>query len=137
MGKFKKFINLPIVEKMLLLETTLFLFTAKTLLLALPFKYCIKILSFKELKNKNLEIEQLMGIKKALHRTEKLMLWKNKCIVMCVASRWMLQRRYIPSLLSIGVVFDENKKLRAHAWLKAGDFELVEKDGDFYELFRF
>lgn len=137
MNRLRKFVNLPIVEKRLLLEATLFLFAAKVLLIILPFKHCIKLLSFGEVENRDPELVQLMYIKKAIHRTQWLMFWRNKCIVMCVASRWMLRRRQIPSSLSLGVVFDEDKKLKAHAWIKAGDFHLVEKDGNFYELFHF
>lgn len=137
MGRYKKFIGLPRLEKILVLEATLLLFMAKLLLFVLPIRHCVKLLASKGLDNTDPEMAQLLRIKKAIHQTRWLMHWKNKCIVMCVASRWMLQRRQIPSTLSLGVVFDENKKLRAHAWIKVGEFQLVEKGEGFSEIFHF
>jgi hypothetical protein len=61
----------------------------------------------------------------------------NQCLIQSLAARWMLKWRLIDSQLSLGVTYDKNKKMIAHAWLKAGDFEIVEKDGDYTELFNF
>ncbi|QIP13921.1 lasso peptide biosynthesis B2 protein [Spirosoma aureum] len=137
MKTLKKYIDLPIREKLIFLEALFFVYAAKILLLILPFKFCVRILSTKKQNYENPEIEQLKQIKKAIHRTRWLSFWKNQCIVMSIASRWMLQRRHIHSLLSLGVAFDENKKLKAHAWLKTGEFGIVEKGGNFHELYNF
>jgi hypothetical protein len=138
MARLKKFIGLSTREKVLTIEAAVFLLAAKMLLLFVPFKYCLKILRNKQkVEHANIEIEQLANIKCAIRRTQWLMIWRNKCIVMCIASRWMLQRRNIPSSISLGVTFDENKKMMAHAWLKAGNFDLVENDGNFREIFYF
>ena len=135
--KLKRFSNLSFPEKQLFLEAVLFIIAAKILLLLLPFKYCLRLLSSHKHTNAIPEAGRLKQIKKAIHRTHWLMFWKNQCLVMSIASRWMLQRRHIPSLLSLGVAFDENKKLKAHAWLRAQEFDLVEKGGNYYELYRF
>ena len=137
MNKLNRFGRLPFQEKQLFVEALFFSFTAKLLLLILPFTYCVKILSGKQYKQQKPELEELRQIKKAINRTRWLMVWKNQCLVMCIASRWMLQRRHINSLLSLGVAFDGDKKLQAHAWIRAHDFDIVEKGGNYHELYYF
>ena len=41
------------------------------------------------------------------------------------------------SQLSLGVLKGENSKTIAHAWIKSGDFEVVGKDGDYFEIYLF
>lgn len=136
MKKLKKFSVLPIQEKQLFIEALFFSFAAKILLLVLPFKHCISISSGKRGNYKKPTGDQLNQIKKAIHRTRWLTFWKNQCLVMSMASRWMLQRRRIPSQLLLGVTFDENRKLKAHAWLRTDEFDIVEKGGNYHELYQ-
>lgn len=131
------FTALPFQEKQLFMEALFFLYAAKILLLILPFRYCLKFLSNKRCKQENISEQQLWLIKKAVHRTRWLAFWKNECLVKSLASRWMLQRRQISSLLSLGAAFDQDKKLIAHAWLSINEFEIVEKGGSYYELYQF
>ena len=49
----------------------------------------------------------------------------------------MLRRRKIQSLLSLGVAKDASGKLIAHAWLRAGDVEIVPANDSFQELYHF
>lgn len=137
MTKLIKYFRLDSQEQLLFLEALFLVFAAKLLLLVLPFRHCRKILSDERSRNEKPEAGQLVQIKKAIYRTRWLAFWKNQCLVMSIASRWMLQRRHIASLLSLGVAFDENKKLIAHAWLSTADFHIVDKGSNYYELFRF
>ncbi len=137
MNRLKKFSTLPFLEKQLFLEALFFLWAAKILLLILPFKHCLVLASNKQHTYKKPNPEQLKQLKKAIHRTRWLTFWKNQCLVMSLASRWMLQRRHISSLLSLGVAFDEDKKLIAHAWLKTDEFYIVEKGDHYLELYYF
>ncbi|WP_162794076.1 lasso peptide biosynthesis B2 protein [Runella rosea] len=122
---------------MLFMEALLFSYAAKVLLLVLPFKYCQKFVSNDKCKRTELDVRVLKQIKKAVYRTNWLAFWDNKCLVMSLASRWMLQRRRIPSHISLGVAFDENKNLIAHAWISANEFDVIEKGGDYHELYQF
>ena len=79
----------------------------------------------------------LYQVRAANHQASQVSPWKNKCLVSSLAARRMLNRRRIPSQLSLGVAKGGDGKLIAHAWLKAGDFEIVEKGGDFSELYLF
>jgi hypothetical protein len=76
-------------------------------------------------------------IRMAVQRAGWVSPWKNRCLVSSLAGRCMLRRRKIWSELSLGVAKNAAGKLVAHAWLKSGDFELVEKRGSYTELFLF
>lgn len=137
MRRLNKFIALSLYEKMLFIEALLFSYAAKVLLLILPFKYCQKFVSNNNCKHTEPDVRVLKQIKKALYRTNGIAYWDNKCLVMSIACRWMLQRRHIPSLISLGVAFDENKNLIAHAWIRANEFDVIEKGGNYHELYQF
>lgn len=78
-----------------------------------------------------------LQIKHATQSAGRICPWKNKCLVQSLAARRMLNRRKIISQLFLGVILTDNNKMRAHAWLKTGDFEIVEKRDNFRELFMF
>jgi hypothetical protein len=121
------------------------------LLKVIPFKWIPQLFAGKvksqKLKVKNITI-QVPGIrnqesgtldlmKTAIQRCEPYSPWKNKCLVQSLAARRMLNRRKISSQLCLGVAKDENCKTIAHAWLKIGDFEIIEKGSNFSELYMF
>ena len=137
MNKIRRFGEVPFQEQQLFMEALLFSFAAKLLLLMLPFAACVKILSAKSHNQEKPQLETLRQIKTAIHRTRWVIVWENQCLVTSIASRWMLQRRRIASLISLGVAFDADKKLKAHAWIKANEFDIVEKGGKYHELYYF
>ena len=104
------------------------------MLLILPFKYIIKLISNKVILPTDTDIEHLMEIKMAIARANRLSFWKNVCIVQSIAARWMLNRRKIPSKLSLGVMHDKKGKIIAHAWIKVNDFEIVSEGLEYKEL---
>jgi len=85
----------------------------------------------------NLHTELLEQIKTATRRASYISIWKNKCLVCSLAARRMLNKRKIPSRISLGVAKAENGKMIAHAWLRAGDYEIVAKGHEFHELYSF
>jgi hypothetical protein len=76
-------------------------------------------------------------IRTAIQRAGKYSPWKNRCLVSSLAGRCMLRRRKIPSQLSLGVVRVAGGRVRAHAWLTSGDFEIIAKSGAYTEMYRF
>lgn len=119
----------------ILIEAVLFLFVAKFMLLILPVKTVMKIILSSKKAKKQPDPTLLRQIKRALFNADRLSFWKNRCLVLSIAGRWMLQHRKISSQIFFGVKHDNNKKIVAHAWLNAGDFEIVEKNGDYRELY--
>ena len=133
-SKFNRFRKLPFREKMLFGEALFFVYSAKVVSAVLPFKICIRMIS-KELKNESPPDHNfLLSLRDALLRAENFIFWKNACLVQSIAAKWMLNRRNIKSTLFFGFNFDEEKKFIAHAWVQAGDIEIVTKGGEYAEL---
>ena len=76
-------------------------------------------------------------IKEAVARTGRVSPWRNRCLVSSLAARCMLNRRKIPSAVSLGMAKKHDGQTTAHAWIKAGEIEVVEKNGEQTELYTF
>lgn len=125
MNKLRKFLRLPIKEKNLLLEAVFYLFFSK-ILLYIPFKHCIKCIA--PIKKTDVSsVHELVLIRQAVNRANKLAFWKNICLVQSFAARFMLQRRSIPSELYLGLQFANGKELIAHAWLVSNHLNITPK----------
>lgn len=127
----RKLLSLPGYQKKLLAEAVIFLYITKLLLLFLPVKTVMKITLSSKKANRQPDPNLLRQIKWVLYCTDRLSFWKNRCLVQSIAGRWMLQWRGIASQVIFGIKHDDAKKVVAHAWLKAGDFDLVD-DGTKY-----
>jgi hypothetical protein len=123
-----RFVKLPLSEKFLFLEATVLLFTLKFVLLIFPFRICIQLMRCSKCQSLNTDNAQLLKIKYAIYRANKLSIWKNKCLVQSLAARWMLNRRRIPSKLEIGISKNNSQQLKAHAWISCGDIEIVNSN---------
>ncbi|HOC49234.1 MAG: hypothetical protein BWX96_03146 [Bacteroidetes bacterium ADurb.Bin145] len=86
---------------------------------------------------RNQEQKALFLLKAATQRASKVSPWKNKCLVSSLAARCMLRHRRITSQISMGLARTADNKTIAHAWINAGEFEIVEKRDDYTELYRF
>ena len=133
----KKCKNITLKNKFLLLESVCAMFAAKLLLKLLPFKSCVKIFVNRDSKDKEVNKNDLLSIKIALDRAASFFMFKNECLVKCLAARFMLLRRKLNSTISIGVILDHNKNIIAHAWLTVGDFEVIQKNSDYINLLNF
>jgi hypothetical protein len=114
-------------------EAVFLLFLAKMMLLFLPLSVCIAALG-KETRRMDVCSGTVLAVRTAIRRANRLAFWKNKCIVQSIAARWMLRRRRIPTIFTFGVMHDPENKIRAHAWLTAGNIEIVEQAGDYLPL---
>lgn len=137
--KFRYFLSLSFLEQRLFFEALLLVYAAKCISLSVPFKYSMRMVSRrKQTEDESVisedEKELLPFIKTAVRQTASFTFWKNVCLVQSMAATWMLQRRNIPSKLIFGFNFDEQKKFIAHAWVTAGEYEIVAKSGDYREL---
>lgn len=120
---------------MMLIEAIFFLYLAKVVLLLFPFKRCLIFFRNQKYTSQPIDKNMLEQIKKAVARSNRVAFWKNRCLVQSMAARWMLQSRKIPSRLSMGLTFDENNKLIAHAWIRVNSFEIVNKNLNYKELY--
>ncbi len=138
-GRFAKFLSLSAKERQFFLEAFVLQMWVGLLLKIIPFRWIPKLFKDKVQRTRNQEDggHHLEQIKTAIQRATIFSPWENKCLVQSLAARCMLSRRRIPSRLSLGVTLGTDKKVIAHAWMKSGDVELVEKRGNFQELYVF
>jgi hypothetical protein len=134
MNFFIKFFDFSADEKLMFFEALFFIYLAKLMLIFLPFRICIKTLRKGEFENSSGPAKE---IKSAIDRANRLAFWKNVCLVQSFAARWMLDRRKMPSTFSIGVKHDPRKKISAHAWLTAGNFEIVPRGSDYITIVQY
>jgi hypothetical protein len=135
--KAKTFIALPFNKKKFFFEAWLFQVVAGLLLKIIPFKHIPGLFPNPKPGTRNPEPGTIDDIKTAVQCTSLYSIWRNHCLVQSLAGRWMLRRNGITSQLSLGLRKDDDKKLQAHAWLKVGDYEIVSKKEDYFELFTF
>lgn len=141
--KLQAFFTLPWKLKLLSLEALVLQLIVGLLLKLIPFRWIPRLFknpsSPRPLAPSSPHSSLLIAsqIKQAIQSTSPISPWRNKCLVQSLAARWMLRRRGMNSLLSLGVTHDNKRKIIAHAWLKTGDFEIVEKNGDYVEMYLF
>lgn len=128
-----KVLKTPLSDLLLFAEAVILVYSAKFLLLILPFNVCARTTKLRN-NNSSFDKAKLKDIKIAMRRTNYLIFWKNVCLVQSFAAYWMLNRRGISSRFHIGVNNDSNKKLIAHAWIMVDQFEVVPRGGDYLIL---
>jgi len=158
MNRLRKFSRLERRDRLLFCESFMFHLFVGLLLKIVPFRWIPGLFSSRQFgtpaqaqsRTRSVGAEdqsryavsgwQALMIEKirlAVQRAGWVSPWKNRCLVSSLAGRWMLRRRKIESELSLGVAKDAKGRLLAHAWLKSGDLEIVEKRGEFTEVYHF
>ena len=132
-----KYRKLALREQMLLLEALLMHLWTGLLLKIIPFRWIRRVFSSRKSKVESRKSGEIELIRNAIQRAGRVSPWRNKCLVSSLAGRCMLRRRKISSQLSLGVAKSQEGKTIAHAWLKAGEYEVVDRRGDYTELFSF
>lgn len=120
-----KIFDQPLKFQLLVIESLILLFVARSLVLILPFKTISGSLGE---FNKETKIIRLTGfgkkikhIENAIYAVSKYTVWKSNCLAQAICCHWMLKRRKIPYTIYMGVKYDENKQLLAHAWTRVGN----------------
>lgn len=163
MNRIRKFCILDRSEKLLFCESFILHLVAGLLLKIVPFRWIPGLFSSRQLAVGSQQFETpaesedqsryvpvpmkpgvsgqqfevVEKVRVAVLRAGWVSPWKNRCLVSSLAGRWMMRRRKIESELSLGVAKDAKGRLLAHAWLKSGDSEIVEKRGEFKEIYHF
>ncbi|WP_461637526.1 lasso peptide biosynthesis B2 protein [Labilibaculum euxinus] len=75
------------------------------------------------------EQETIQQIKIAINRTKRLALWRFMCFEQGLTAKKMLKRQKINSTIYFGLSKTPDNKLKAHAWLKAGDLFITGGKG--------
>ena len=107
------------------------------LLKVIPFRWITRLFSSLQSPVFSHQSEDIALIKRAIGRANIVSPWKNRCLVSSLAGRGMLRSRKIDSQLSLGAAKNVDGKTIAHAWLRAGDVEIVSAGEWFQELYQF
>lgn len=135
-GKLKKFFQLALFEKWILLETCFYLTLSTITVRLIPFRIISSILgehmavSSDELSSSDERIA--LHIRQAIFRAKNNLPWKVVCLPMAMTAKMMLGQRSLESTLYMGVKKGELGELSAHAWLRVGELivtgELEKED---------
>lgn len=136
MEKILKFPRLPAAEKALFLEAVFAMYMIRLLMVFVSMKKLSELFSAKNATSQPENETRVKNIGTAVARANQLAFWKNQCIVKSLAGRLMLNRRNIASELFLGVALSEDKKVRAHAWLKAANTDVVANELNYKVLFK-
>ena len=134
---FRKFGELPWKEQLLFSEAYFLHLTTGLILKVIPFRWIARVFSSRQSSVGSPQSEVVELIKTAIGRASKVSPWRNRCLVSSLVGRCMLRRRKIGSQLSLGVAKNPEGKTIAHAWLKSGEYEIVDRRGGYTELFSF
>ena len=132
-----KFGKLTPREQILFLEALVLHLWTGLALKVIPFRWIAKVFSSRQSSVGSPQSEVVELIKTAIGRASKVSPWRNRCLVSSLVGRCMLRRRKISSQLSLGVAKNTEGKTIAHAWLKSGECEIVDRRGGYTELFSF
>jgi len=124
-------------ERRLFLEALALQLWVGLLLKVIPFRRIPELFKSRRPADSSRQTDIVLYIKQATERAGRVSPWRNRCLVSSLVARKMLNRRDIPSLLSLGVAKDTGDRTVAHAWITSGDTEVTGKHGDYQELFIF
>ena len=122
---------------MLFLEAVVLHLWIGLLLKVIPFRRIPRFFASPKSKVESPDAKVIELIRDAVARANLVSPWKNRCLVSSLAGRCMLRSRRIQSQISLGVAKDADGRTVAHAWLRSGEIEIVERRGDYTELFSF
>jgi len=126
----RKFLALPLAEKLLLVEALLYLGLARLALLVVPFRHVARRLGQQlppdavppSTYSASPGARQIAWAVEIMSRRTP---WESACLAQAIAGKLMLRRRGVPSRLSLGMRKDASGKPIAHAWLQAGEATLL------------
>ena len=122
---------------MLFLEAIFLHLWVGLLLKIIPFRWIPRLFASPKSKVQSPNSEVIELIRCAIQRAGAVSPWQNRCLVSSLAGRCMLRQRKINSEIIMGVAKSDKGLIVAHAWLISYNFEIVEKTGEYQELYSF
>lgn len=125
---FGKFFRVPWHDRLLLLETTLWLAVAGFAIAVLPFRHVGRLAARPTRGPEPLEQTRLREVKRirwAILTCARRVPWRAMCFQQGLAAQLMLRRRGVPSVLHYGAAPDHRRGLSAHVWVRDGDVDVI------------
>ncbi len=133
-----KFSKLRSGDKIIFLEALYYSAKSRFMVKFIPFKKIAPILGDGR-EDLCVDDEKFIGeIKKisaAVNTVSRNTPWESKCLVQALTAKYMLKRRGIKSAVYFGVMKNDEKNIKAHAWIKSNNIILTGKAGmDNYKI---
>ena len=128
MRRLGKFCRLPTTDRLLLVESTLLLVGVRLGLWLLPFQTLRRLLSGLMTVSTGSDETEPSSMDRVVWAVEvagRYVPRVGSCLTRALTTQAMLAMRGHPTVLRIGVVKDEGKKLQAHSWLESGRRVLI------------
>ena len=138
MTRLGKFLKLDRRDRRTFLEAAFWLGIFRAAILFLPFKALAGRLGKHMAETPVVPLDaaarrETAAVSLAVRTMGRYLPWACTCLVQAAAGKRMLDRRRIPATLYFGASKDENRKLIAHAWLRAG--EAIVTGGDIMDRY--
>ena len=125
---FRKCWSLPWHDRMLVLETVLWLGVASFAIAILPFRHVGRLAGIPirrpELPSQT-RLTEVRRIRWAVVASARRVPWNALCFQQGLAAQFMLQRRGIPSVLFYGAAPDGQTGVSAHVWVRDGGIDVI------------
>jgi hypothetical protein len=126
-----KFFRLPLHDRLLLLEATIWIAIAGLAIAVLPFRQ-LGFLAARPIRQpeptNQARAIMVRRIRWAIGTAAPRVPWRAFCFQQGVAAQLMLRRRGIPSVLYYGAEPNEHSGLSAHVWVRDGDVDVIGGD---------
>ncbi len=134
MTRLGKFLKLKSGDRRAFLEAVFWLGSFRAAMHFVPFKVLAGRLGTHQAETPVVPLDaatrrKAAAVSRAVRTMSRHLPWACACLVQAAAAKRMLDRRRIPATLYLGTSKDENLKLIAHAWLRAGDAIVTGGEG--------
>lgn len=132
MTKARKLLKLKAGDRRLLLKTLYLLWVIRLGLWILPFNRLRDLLERWGSNRADLPKADTLyrdRVSWAVTTAERFIPGRKTCLVQALAVQFVLARRSFPANLRLGVVKDESKGLRAHAWVESDGVVVIGGQG--------
>jgi len=132
----KKFLSKKRKEKKIFILTLFYITYTQLLIISIPFKFIIKILSLKKIEvlDKNISNENnLKEIIWVINICSKIVFWKSKCLNQALTVYKVSKIYGNKPYLYLGLI-KENNEIQAHAWVTINEKYITGKDNRIYNI---
>lgn len=132
---YKFFLKGSWLEQKLIVQAFIYMLVVRYLMLKVKFKKYQKYLGERGVETTNqyptAKEEIIKTVRRIVLSTSKNTPWESKCMVQAVSCKWLLKKYGVESTIYFGIKPDEENKgkLKAHAWLRVGEYIVTGREG--------
>jgi hypothetical protein len=123
--------NKGLINYLFFMEAWCFLHFAKLVILLIPFRKIASWMGRLQVESTHdLHYTEIpVKIEYAVRRASRYTLHKSKCYDQALTAKALLGQSGLPATIYFGLAKENDKKLKAHAWVRCGNFIITGKAG--------